>query len=70
VLQLSGREQTILALRYHQELNFAEIGEIFQVTESRISQIHAKALLQLRVLMAERTSVAYADAVGRCGAPA
>jgi RNA polymerase sigma factor for flagellar operon FliA len=52
VLQLSGREQTILALRYHQDLTYAEIGEVFDVTESRISQIHTKSMLNLRVLLA------------------
>ncbi|MCW2992656.1 MAG: polymerase, sigma 28 subunit, FliA/WhiG [Conexibacter sp.] len=51
VTQLSGREQTILALRYHQDLTYAEIGEVFDVTESRISQIHTKAMLHLRVLL-------------------
>jgi RNA polymerase sigma factor for flagellar operon FliA len=51
VLQLSGREQTILALRYHQDLTYAEIGEVFDVTESRISQIHTKSMLNLRVLL-------------------
>jgi RNA polymerase sigma factor for flagellar operon FliA len=51
VLQLSGREQTILALRYHQDLTYAEIGEVFNVTESRISQIHTKSMLNLRVLL-------------------
>jgi RNA polymerase sigma factor for flagellar operon FliA len=52
VLQLSGREQTILALRYHQDLTYAEIGEVFDVTESRISQIHTRSMLNLRVLLA------------------
>jgi RNA polymerase sigma factor for flagellar operon FliA len=51
VLQLSGREQTILALRYHQDLTFAEIAEVFDVTESRISQIHTKSMVHLRVLL-------------------
>ncbi len=51
VLQLSGREQTILALRYHQDLTYAEIGEVFDVTESRVSQIHTKSMLHLRVLL-------------------
>ena len=51
VLQLSGREQTILALRYHQDLTIAEIGEVFDVSESRISQIHTKSMLNLRVLL-------------------
>jgi len=51
VLQLSGREQTILALRYHQDLTYAEIAEVFDVTESRISQIHTKSMVHLRVLL-------------------
>ena len=51
VLQLSGREQTILALRYHQDLTLAEIAEVFDLTESRISQIHTKSMLNLRVLL-------------------
>jgi RNA polymerase sigma factor for flagellar operon FliA len=51
VLQLSGREQTILALRYHQDLTLAEIGEVFDVSESRISQIHTRSMLNLRVLL-------------------
>jgi RNA polymerase sigma factor for flagellar operon FliA len=51
VLALPAREQTILALRHHQDLSYAEIGEVFSVTESRISQIHAQTLLQLRALL-------------------
>jgi RNA polymerase sigma factor for flagellar operon FliA len=51
VLQLSGREQTILALRYHQDLTYAEIGEVLEVTESRVSQLHAKSMLNLHVLL-------------------
>jgi RNA polymerase sigma factor for flagellar operon FliA len=51
VLQLSGREQTILALRYHQDLTLAEIGEVFDVSESRVSQIHTRSMLNLRVLL-------------------
>jgi RNA polymerase sigma factor for flagellar operon FliA len=51
VLQLSGREQTILALRYHQDLTLAEIAEVFDLTESRISQIHTRSMLNLRVLL-------------------
>lgn len=53
VLELSARQQTILALRHHQGLTFGEIGEVFSVGESRISQIHAKTMLQLRVLLDE-----------------
>ncbi|MEA2650994.1 MAG: polymerase sigma factor FliA [Chloroflexota bacterium] len=48
---LPDREQLVLGLRYHQDLRLAEIGEILGVTESRISQLHAKAVLQLRALL-------------------
>jgi RNA polymerase sigma factor for flagellar operon FliA len=58
VLQLSGREQTILALRYHQDLTLAEIAEVFDVSESRISQIHTKSMLSLRVLLGDADQAA------------
>jgi RNA polymerase sigma factor FliA len=51
VLHLPERERAVLGLRYHQDMRFAEIGEILGVTESRISQIHAKAVLQVRALL-------------------
>ena len=51
VLQLPERERLVLGLRYHQELRPAEIAEIIGVTESRVAQLHAKAVLQLRALL-------------------
>ncbi|MEO0998289.1 MAG: RNA polymerase sigma factor FliA, partial [Pseudomonadota bacterium] len=42
------REQLVLSLYYHQELNLKEIGEILEVSESRVSQIHSQALARLR----------------------
>jgi RNA polymerase sigma factor for flagellar operon FliA len=51
ILHLPERERAVLGLRYHQDLRFAEIGEIMGVTESRISQLHAKAVLQVRALL-------------------
>ncbi|HWH94337.1 MAG TPA: FliA/WhiG family RNA polymerase sigma factor [Baekduia sp.] len=53
IAQLPGREQTILALYYHQQLTLAEIGRILGVTESRVSQIHAKSVVHLRALLAD-----------------
>ncbi len=49
--RLPEREQAVLGLRYHQDLRFAEIGEILGVTESRVSQIHTKAVLHVRALL-------------------
>ncbi len=44
---LKPREQTILALYYVEELNYREIGEIMELTESRICQIVREALKRL-----------------------
>ncbi len=45
---LSEREQLVLALYYHEELTLKEIGHVLGVSESRVSQIHTKAVLALR----------------------
>ena len=46
--QIGDREKTVLTLYYYEGLTLAEIGEILGVTESRVCQIHTKAVLQLR----------------------
>lgn len=46
--QLPEKERLVVSLYYYEELNMKEIGEILGVTESRISQIHTKAILRLR----------------------
>ena len=51
ILHLPEREQFVLGLRYHQEMRLAEIGEILGVTESRVSQLHAMAVLHVRALL-------------------
>jgi RNA polymerase sigma factor for flagellar operon FliA len=48
---LSDREQKVLYLYYYEELRLSEIGTLFEVTEARICQIHAAALLKLKVLL-------------------
>jgi RNA polymerase sigma factor for flagellar operon FliA len=50
---LPEREQLVLSLYYHQELNLKEIGTVLDVTESRVSQIHSQALLRLRARLQE-----------------
>ncbi|MFZ3062186.1 MAG: FliA/WhiG family RNA polymerase sigma factor [Actinomycetota bacterium] len=45
---LPEREKTIIILHYYKGLPFKDIREIFEVSEPRISQIHSKAILQLR----------------------
>lgn len=45
---LSDMEQKVMALYYYDELTLREIAEVFHLTESRISQIHSKAIVRLR----------------------
>lgn len=45
---LPERERTVLALYYEEGLTLGEIGEVLGVTESRVSQLHTKAVMQLR----------------------
>lgn len=48
ILALRERERTVLALYYYETMTLAEIGTILGVSESRVCQIHGKAVLQLR----------------------
>ena len=50
------REKIVLTLYYYEGLTLAEIGQVLGVTESRVCQIHTKAVLQLRsrILATER----------------
>lgn len=45
---LPKREQQILALYYNEQLNFKEIGDIMDLTEARISQIHSSSLAKIK----------------------
>ena len=48
VRRLPEREKLVLTLYYDEGLTLAEIGTVLGVTESRVSQIHTKAVLHLR----------------------
>jgi len=48
ILRLPSRERLVIALYYYEELTLKEIGSILNVSESRISQIHTKAIVRLR----------------------
>ncbi len=49
--KLPEREKTVIALYYYEGLTLKEIGEVLGVTESRVSQLHTKAVLRLRAKM-------------------
>lgn len=48
---LPEREARILAMYYFEELSLKEIGKALSVTESRVSQLHSRALVNLKVLL-------------------
>ncbi len=51
--RLGEREKMVLMLYYYEGFTLAQIGEVLGVTESRVCQIHTKAVLQLKSRMAE-----------------
>ena len=57
--QLPEREKVVLSLYYYEELTMQEIGEVLDVTLSRISQMHTKAIIHLRAALQHLTHGAY-----------
>jgi RNA polymerase sigma factor for flagellar operon FliA len=51
--RMPDRERLVLTLYYYEGLTLAEIGSVLGVTESRVCQIHTKAILQLRARLAD-----------------
>ena len=54
IARLPEREKLVVALYYYENLTLREIGEVLGVTESRISQLHTKAVLRLRSRLVDR----------------
>ena len=52
--RLTEQEKLVIALYYYEELTLKEVGEVMKISESRVSQIHTKAVLKLRGLVRER----------------
>jgi RNA polymerase sigma factor for flagellar operon FliA len=48
IKELPEKEKQILVLYWYEDLTLKEIGEVMKVTESRVSQLHSKAMLRLR----------------------
>jgi len=51
IQNLSDRQQLLLSLYYNDGLTFKEIGKVLDVTESRVSQMHASAIFNLKAMM-------------------
>lgn len=52
--RLTDQEKLVIALYYYEELTLKEIGEVMKISESRVSQIHTKAVLKLRGMVREK----------------
>ncbi len=57
IARLPEREKLVVALYYYENLTLREIGEVLGVTESRVSQLHTKAVLRLRSRLGEKAEV-------------
>lgn len=55
--KLPEKEKTVLSLYYYEELTLKEISAIMKVSESRISQLHTKAIMRLRGKLARHRSL-------------
>ncbi len=51
IKNLDEREQLVLSLYYTEELTFKEIGKVLDITESRVCQLHARAIISLKAMM-------------------
>ncbi|MCM1265574.1 MAG: FliA/WhiG family RNA polymerase sigma factor [Candidatus Gastranaerophilales bacterium] len=54
--RLPERERMIMVLYYHENMTFKEIGETVNISESRVCQIHAQAIMKLKNLLSENRS--------------
>jgi RNA polymerase sigma factor for flagellar operon FliA len=52
--ELPEKEKKVLILYYYEELTLREIGQVLEVTESRVSQLHTRAILRLRARLTHK----------------
>ena len=45
---LTEKEKAVIVYYYYEDLNLKEIARVMEVSESRVSQLHTKALLKMR----------------------
>lgn len=50
---LPERDALVLSLYYNEEMNLKEIGQILDVSESRVSQIHGQAMIRLKAKISD-----------------
>jgi RNA polymerase sigma factor for flagellar operon FliA len=52
--RLTEQEKLVIALYYYEELTLKEIGEVMTISESRVSQIHTRAVYKLRNMVRDK----------------
>jgi RNA polymerase sigma factor for flagellar operon FliA len=61
ITSLPEREKLVITLYYYEDLTLREIGEVLGVTESRVSQLHTKAVLRLKARLSGNVARAGAE---------
>lgn len=54
---LTERERKVIVLYYYEELTLKEISQILEVSESRVSQLHTRALQKLRIKLGDKIEI-------------
>lgn len=54
---LTEKERKVITLYYYEELTLKEISHIMEVSESRISQLHTKALKKMKITLGDNVSL-------------
>jgi RNA polymerase sigma factor FliA len=57
ISNLSEQERLVVSLYYYEELTLKEIGEIMLISESRVSQIHTRAVTRLRGMIRDKFAI-------------
>jgi RNA polymerase sigma factor for flagellar operon FliA len=63
IRSLPEREQLVLSLYYYEDLTFKEIGAVLEVSESRVCQLHGRAVLSLRAFLERSPGESRSEAV-------
>ena len=59
--QWTEKESKVILLYYYEELTLKEISNILEVSESRVSQLHTKALLKMRKKLGSYMDILVSD---------
>ena len=57
IAQLAERDRIVVSLYYFENLTLAEIGKVLGVTESRVSQLHTRAVMRLRAKLVKQVGI-------------